>query len=445
MRISVFGLGYVGCVSVACLSRLRHHAIGVDIMQSKVDAIANGIPTVVEPEVTELIQEGHRNGTITATTDGAQAVHDSDASLVCVGTPTGRSGEHILTAVEATAEAIGEALMTKSDGHLVVIRSTVKPGTIEELLLPKIVREDNPNKHTISVVIIPEFLRESTAVRDYYSPPLVVVGTVDGEPDIHQGAIAALLAVDPEKVMWVQYRVAEMMKGLCNVFHALKVAFANEVGALCSEIGVDGRKVMHLLTQDRKLNISPAYLRPGMPYGGSCLPKDLRATVALAENAFVETPLLKSIEESNEAHKERAFEAVLETNGYRCVAMDGLAFKAGTDDLRESPMVPIAEHLIGKGYDLKILDPAVKTATLTGANRDYIEQRIPHLASRLVENETQLLQHAEALILTRDDNTLFERAKLLSPPPFVIDLTGAGRQLDRTKTTEPAEPIAAEA
>lgn len=443
MRVSVFGLGYVGCVSVACLSRLRHNAIGVDIMKSKVDAIANGIPTVVEPEVTELVEEGHREGRITATTDAADAVHQSDASLVCVGTPTGRSGEHILTAVEETADAIGQALMTKSTGHLVVIRSTVKPGTIETLLVPKIVREDNPHKDQISVVIIPEFLRESTAVRDYYNPPLVVVGTVDGKPDIHQGAIAALLAVDPEKVMWVQYRVAEMMKGLCNVFHALKVAFANEVGALCSEIGVDGRQVMHLLTQDRKLNISPAYLRPGMPYGGSCLPKDLRATVALAENAFVDTPLLKSIEESNEAHKQRAFEAVLQTNGYRCVAMDGLAFKAGTDDLRESPMVPIAEHLIGKGYDLKILDPAVKTATLTGANREYIEQRIPHLADRLVSDVGELLEHVEVLILTRDDDTLFERAKLMSSPPFIIDLTGAGREIDRTSSVESTVPVAA--
>lgn len=430
MKVSVFGLGYVGCVSVACLSRLRHEAIGVDIIQSKVDAIANGIPTVVEPEVTELMEEGHREGRITATTDCVAAVHASDASLVCVGTPAGRSGEHILTAVVATANAIGEALMTKEGGHLVVIRSTVTPGTIENLLLPKIVRPDNPHKDKISVVIIPEFLRESTAVRDYYNPPLVVVGTVDGEPDINQGAIAALLAVDPEKVMWVQYSVAEMMKGLCNVFHALKVAFANEVGALCEEIGVDGRKVMHLLTQDRKLNISPAYLRPGMPYGGSCLPKDLSATVALAKKFFVETPLLKSIGESNDSHKQRAFDAVLRTNGYRRVGMDGLSFKEGTDDLRESPMVPIAELLIGKGYDLKIFDPAVNAATLTGANREFIEERIPHLAERLVSTQEELLEHCEAVVLTRDGNELFDRIKLMPNPPMVIDLTGAGRTVE---------------
>jgi len=431
MKVSIFGLGYVGCVSVACLSRLRHHVIGVDIVQAKVDLIDAGVATVVEPEVDALMSEGFQDGRISATTDARQAVLDSDVSLICVGTPSNRAGEHDLTAVEATADAIGKALVEKTSSHLVVIRSTLIPGTIEKNLLARLVRMDNPNKGRISVVIIPEFLREGSAVRDYYDPPLIVVGTLGGKADLAQGAIAAIMSVDPEKIMWVQYQQAEMLKALCNVFHAMKVAFANEVGTLCDEAGIDGRSVMSLLTLDRKLNISPAYLRPGLPYGGSCLPKDLSAVVAMAERNYVSVPLLSGIIASNEAHKQRMQLAATKVNGYRRVAMDGLAFKSGTDDLRESPLVEIAEYLLGKGYDLKIYDPAVSTARLTGANQHYIEERIPHLASRLVANVEDMFEHAEVLILTRDDNELFDRAAMRENPPQVIDLTGAGRHIAR--------------
>ncbi len=429
MRVSVFGLGYVGCVSVACLSRLRHHVIGVDVVESKVNAIANGIASVVEPQVDELLTEGHLAKRITATTNAEQAVLDTDATLICVGTPTGRDGSHDLTAVMATAKAIGAALSKKTEPHLVIMRSTVAPGTVEGLLVPAILGPTGKTNGHVSIVIVPEYLRECTAVRDYFDPPLVVVGTADGQPDVEKGAIAALMAVDPERIEWVQYKQAEMLKTLCNVFHAMKVAFANEVGSLCSELGVDGRAVMRLLTMDRKLNISPAYLRPGMPYGGSCLPKDLSAVVSLATKHCVDTPLLRSIGLSNEAHKHRAYDAVLHLNGHRRIAMDGLAFKPGTDDLRESPMVTIAEYLIGKGYDLRILDAAVKTARLTGANRDYIEHHIPHLANRLVGTAEELLAHADALVLTRDDNELFDVARSMESPPMVIDLTGAGRSI----------------
>ena len=431
MKVSIFGLGYVGCVSVACLSRLRHHVIGVDIVQAKVDLIDAGVATVVEPEVDALMSEGFQDGRISATTDARQAVLDSDVSLICVGTPSNRAGEHDLTAVEATADAIGKALVEKTSSHLVVIRSTLIPGTIEKNLLARLVRMDNPNKGRISVVIIPEFLSEGSAVRDYYDPPLIVVGTLGGKADLAQGAIAAIMSVDPEKILWVQYQQAEMLKALCNAFHAMKVAFANEVGALCDEAGIDGRSVMSLLTLDRKLNISPAYLRPGLPYGGSCLPKDLSAVVAMAERNYVSVPLLSGIIASNEAHKQRMQVAVTKVNGYRRIAMDGLAFKSGTDDLRESPLVEIAEYLLGKGYDLKIYDPAVSTARLTGANQHYIEERIPHLASRLVADVEDMFEHAEVLILTRDDNELFDRAAMRENPPQVIDLTGAGRHIER--------------
>jgi GDP-mannose 6-dehydrogenase len=429
MKVSVFGLGYVGCVSVACLSRFRHFVIGVDVMESKVKAVAHGHASVVEPQVDELMAEGFRAKRISATTNAVQAVLATDATLICVGTPTGRDGSHDLSAVIATGQAIGEALRQKDEPHLVIMRSTVAPGTVETVLVPAILGEAGTSDK-IEIVIVPEFLRECTAVRDYFDPPLIVAGTHDGNASIDKGGIAALLAVDPERIEWVQYKQAEMLKGLCNVFHAMKVAFANEVGSLCHELGVDGREVMRLMTTDRKLNISPAYLRPGMPYGGSCLPKDLSAVVSLATRHCVDVPLLRAIGQSNDAHQQRALDVVRQLNGHRRIAMDGLAFKSGTDDLRESPMVRIAEHLIGKGYDLRILDPAVKSARLTGANREYIEQHIPHLADRLVGTSAELLKHAEALVLTRDEDTLFLAAQQLPKPPLIVDLTGAGRAIE---------------
>lgn len=428
MRISIFGLGYVGCVSVACLSKKGHAITGVDIMKDKVDLIADGRPTVVEPEVEVLIEQAHRAGQIDATTDAEQAVQNTDVSVICVGTPSGRDGALHMDYVAATAKDIGVALGNKSGPHLVILRSTVPPGTVEDLVVPTIRELSGKGPDEVRVVIIPEFLREGTAVADYHAPPLVVVGTADGRPDDeHASAIADLLSTDGAQIEWVQYRQAELMKSLCNAFHALKVTFANEVGALCAEAGIDGHEVMRLLTLDRKLNISPAYLRPGMPYGGSCLPKDLAAMVALTNQHFVDTPLLRSIAESNEAHKRRACEAALRCNGSRKIGMDALAFKDDTDDLRESPMVTIAEYLIGKGYDLKIYDPAVDTARLTGTNRAYIEQHIPHLAERLVGTIDELLDHADAILLTRGSEQLLQAIKAMSDPPQLVDLTLAGR------------------
>ena len=362
MRVSIFGLGYVGCVSVACLSDRRHQVIGVDVDKAKVDAIAHGFPTVVEPKIDQLLADGFREGRVSGTLDPIRAVHESDVSIICVGTPTTRAGSLDLSALKAVAGSIGDALRTKQGSHVIVSRSTVPPGTVEQLITPTILRHSRRTLDEIHVVVVPEFLREGTAVADYYDPPLLIAGTWNGEPNGIQGEIASLLATDPERIHWVQSRQAEMMKSLCNVFHAMKVTFANEVGALCHEIGVDGRKVMHLLVQDHKLNISPVYLRPGMPYGGSCLPKDLEATIALAADYCVDLPLLRSIRESNIAAKKRAIETVSHLNGFHHLAMDGVAFKSGTDDLRESPMIEIAEHLLGKGYKLKIHDPAVLEA-----------------------------------------------------------------------------------
>ena len=429
MKVSVFGLGYVGCVSAACLAKCGLRVIGVDVVDDKVQAIAAGRATVVEPEVDVLLAEAHRDGRITATLDGRAAVVDSEASLICVGTPSGRDGGLELSAVQSTAATIGEALRHKASraGHLVVVRSTVPPGTVERIVLAEINRYIDAAGENVSVVIAPEFLRESSAVRDYFDPPLSVIGTRDGRPDFHQGLLASLLAVEPEQIAWTSYREAEILKSLCNAFHALKVAFANEAGATCDELGIDGRRVMQLLTMDRKLNISPAYLRPGMPYGGSCLPKDLQALVSLARKACVATPLLEAVSDSNETQKQRIYQRLLAAGGRRRVGMDALAFKSGTDDLRESPMVAIAEFLIGKGYDLRIYDPAVDSARLTGANRRFIQQHIPHLAERLVASPYELLDHAEVLVLTGEDDDLLRRATRQSDPPLVIDVSGAGR------------------
>ena len=433
MRVSVFGLGYVGCVSVACLSKERHRVIGIDVIKSKVQAIRNGLATIVEPEVDKLLADGHVAGLVSATCDTAAAVLETDASIICVGTPSGRGGALDMTAIQSVAASLGDALREKDGEHLVIVRSTVPPGTVDNVVRATILEKSGKLAEEVEVVIIPEFLRECSAVYDFYNPSLTLVGTVDGEPSTWKDEIASLLVVDPEEIHWRDYREAELMKSICNVFHALKVSFGNEVGALCQELGIDGRSVMHLLTLDRKLNISPTYLRPGMPYGGSCLPKDLIATISLANQNCVNLPLLRSIRDSNQEHVRRACEAATQLGNIRRVGLDGLAFKAHTDDLRESPAVAIAEYLIGKGYDLRIYDPCVATAKLTGANREFIAARIPHLAERLVSTHEGLLYHSDAILLTRDDESLFERIKLSPNPPKVIDLTGAGRSL------EPAE------
>jgi GDP-mannose 6-dehydrogenase len=427
------------------LSKEGHIVTGVDIMKDKVDAIGHGRPTVIEPDVERLIAQGHQEGRVHATHDAELAVHSTEVSLVCVGTPSGRDGALHMDYVAATAKDIGDALAEKEGRHLVVLRSTVPPGTVEELVVPTILELSGKTADEICIVIIPEFLREGTAVADYHAPPLVVVGTSEGEPEQdHAAAIADLLSVEVDHIQWVQYRQAELMKSLCNVFHALKVTFANEVGALCSEAGIDGHEVMRLLTLDRKLNISAAYLRPGMPFGGSCLPKDLAATIALANQHYVNAPLLRSIAESNEVHKRRSCEAAIRCNGHRRVGMDGLAFKADTDDLRESPMVTIAEFLIGKGYDLRIYDPAVDTARLTGTNRSFIEEHIPHLADRLVGTTDELLDHSEAIVLTRGSEELLAAAHVRPDAPQIIDLTLAGRDsLTATQESETVEQLAA--
>src|SRR6266487_1224558 len=442
MKVSIFGLGYVGCVTAGCLAKDGHDVIGVDIAPAKVAKLAAGRPTVVESGLERLIAEGHRRKRIRATTNGREAVLASEASIICVGTPSGPDGTMDLTALRQTAELIGQSLQEKMERHVVILRSTVPAGTAESKVLPALHPECPPSYlfQESDLVVVPEFLREGSAIADYYDPPLVVVGSASGQPDGNKETVEKLFGGAGE-LHWVPFREAEMLKAVCNTFHALKVAFANEVGTLCASLSIDGQSLMARFVQDRKLNISPAYLRPGLPFGGSCLPKDLRMLLQIAGRAGVDLPLLRSILTSNEAHLKRSIDAVPK-NGRARVGLNGLAFKPGTDDLRESPIVLIAEHLIGKGYDLKIHDDAIKTSRITGANREYIEKRIPHLSSRLVGTLDELIEHSDIILITRDDDQLLERVVQREKRPIVVDLRGQNhlmkRMLEAKRLAKPA-------
>jgi GDP-mannose 6-dehydrogenase len=434
MKVSIFGLGYVGCVTAACLGKDGHEVIGVDVVPDKVKRLASGLPTVIETGLDELIAQTKESGRLQATMDGHAAVLNTDASIICVGTPNSADGGLDLTAVEQTARAIGRAMAEKGERHVVILRSTVPVGTCERVVLPAL-HPDNPHAALLEsdLVIVPEFLREGTAIADYYDPPFVVVGSATGKPDANEPVVAALFGSVVERLNWLPLREAELLKATCNTFHALKVAFANEIGALCRSFSVDGTSLMQQLVQDHKLNISPTYLRPGLAFGGSCLPKDLRMMLHLASHKNVDLPLLRSILPSNDAHLKRSMDLIPDT-GVRRIGLNGLAFKAGTDDLRESPIVLIAEHLIGKGHDLKIHDAAIETSKISGANRDYIEKRIPHLSSRLVHSLDDLIAHSEILLIARDGEAVLERAAKLGKRPLVIDLSGRPVHLRKTAT-----------
>jgi len=422
MRISVFGLGYVGCVTAACLAKDGHRVVGVDTVPSKVARFGRGLPTVVEPRLEALLRRGYRARRLSATTDARAAVLATDVSIICVGTPSRRDGSLDLSAVTETAESIGRALTAKTTQHLVILRSTVPPGTAESIIVPAL-GIDGATEQRIGFVVVPEFLREGSAIADYYHPSFVLVGSADGQPDGNASTVAELFNSTRGPLTWVPYRQAEMLKSVCNVFHALKVAFANEIGTLCAALSIDGHALMERFIADRKLNLSAAYLRPGLPFGGSCLPKDLRMVLHLSNRENCDLPVLRAVMGSNESHLLRTVERITDCGGRR-VALDGLAFKSGTDDLRESPLVRIAEHLLGKGYDLRIYDPAVEASRLTGANRQYIEERVPHLSSRLVATLDELLERIDVLVVARHRTELLERVARLDQPPRVVDLAG---------------------
>jgi GDP-mannose 6-dehydrogenase len=396
MNISIFGLGYVGAVSLACLARDGHRVIGVDIDRTKLELIAAGKTPVVEEGMVELMAEVAASGRVSVTTDVEQAVLDSQISLVCVGTPSAANGSQDQGAVLRLAEAMGRALRHKSDGHVVVMRSTLVPGTVEDVLRPIIERESGKKDgEHFHLCFQPEFLREGSSIKDYDKPPFTIVGANHDAP---VQKLRELFGHLPNQFIKTSVRSAEMMKVCCNNFHALKITFANETARLCEALGVDAFEVMDLLCQDTQLNISKAYLKPGFAFGGSCLPKDLRATTYLAKQRDVELPMLNGIMASNQAHLARALDKVLAT-GKRRVGFIGLSFKTGTDDLRESPLVTLAEQLIGKGVQLAIYDPEVQLSQLLGANRRYIEQHLPHLGQLLEPKIEVAIESADVLVV----------------------------------------------
>jgi GDP-mannose 6-dehydrogenase len=416
MKLCVFGLGYVGCVSAAALAARGHRVIGVDLDESKVEAVNAGEAPLVEPGLDELIAETRSEGSLSATADGARAVRDSDASLVCVGTPSGRGGQPSTDALQRVMETIGGAL--SSERHTVVVRSTILPGTSERLLIPLL--EETSGRSigpTLGFAFNPEFLREGSSLADFHRPPKTVIG----EADLPSGeTVATIYEGTPGLMFRVPIAVAEMAKYADNFFHALKVCFANEIGAASRAFGVDSHHVMEIFKADERLNISAAYLTPGFAFGGSCLPKDVRALAAAARSEHLELPILESVLRSNEAHLQRAFDLVAEL-GERRIGMFGLAFKSVTDDLRESPFVELAERLVGKGFDLKIHDPTVAPARLVGANRRFVEERLPHLSALLVDDPDELLEHARVLVIGNETPEAL-RAAAQSCGRWIVDL-----------------------
>ncbi|HYE15555.1 MAG TPA: UDP-glucose/GDP-mannose dehydrogenase family protein, partial [Pyrinomonadaceae bacterium] len=396
MKLSIFGLGYVGCVSAACFAKEGHDVLGVDVNPLKVEIINSGRSPIVEAGVGELIGEMVREGRLRATTDTAEAVRESEISLVCVGTPSNANGSLDLTYVKRVCKEIGAALEAKAGRHTVVIRSTMLPGTIESVVVPTLeVYSGKKEGRDFGVCINPEFLREGSSLKDFYAPPFTLIGADDEDVAAQvrrlYGRIDAPVYVTPVKA-------AEMVKYACNCFHALKVSFANEIGNVCKGLGIDSHRVMEVFCQDTKLNLSPYYLKPGFAFGGSCLPKDLRALQYKAKELDVETPVLHAALQSNRLQVERAVSMVLAT-GSRRVGVLGFSFKAGTDDLRESPMVSLIETLIGKGMKLSVYDRDVSLARLFGANKEYIEREIPHISQLMCGSVEEVLENSDVIVV----------------------------------------------
>jgi GDP-mannose 6-dehydrogenase len=419
--ISVFGLGYVGCVSAACLAREGHEVVGVDVNPAKVDLVNRGLPTILEEGIGELVAAMVTDGRLRATTDPAEAVAATGVSLVCVGTPSRPNASLDLGYVERVSEEIGAALRGRRGGgrHTVVIRSTVLPGTVDEVVVPALERGSGGRRgEAFAVCANPEFLREGTSIRDYYDPPFTLIGADDPEAEaVVRGLYAGIRA----PVHVVAVRVAEMVKYACNAFHGLKVGFANEIGNVCKALGVDSHEVMRVFCEDRKLNISPAYLRPGFAFGGSCLPKDIRAVTYRAGQLDVETPILRATLESNRRQIERAFDLVMAA-GSRKVGILGMSFKEGTDDLRESPMVALIEMLIGKGCELAIYDRDVSQSRLMGANKEYIEREIPHVWTLVRRRLDDVLAASDVLVVGNATVEFRELGPRLRPGQVVVDL-----------------------
>jgi len=424
MNLSIFGLGYVGTVCAGCFTAGRHTVIGGDVNADKVNGMNAGVAPIVEPGIAELFSEAHQRKLLRATTSVDDAIQSSDVSLVCVGTPSQANGSLDLTYMKRVCEQIGAALKSKSSPHLVVLRSTMLPGTTEDVLIP--ILEASSGKRAgagFDVCYNPEFLREGSSVYDFYNPPKIVVGEdTAGAGD----ALLALYAGIEAPVLRTTVRVAEMAKYCDNAFHALKVSFANEIGNLCKALGVDSHDVMDVFCEDRKLNLSPAYLKPGFAFGGSCLPKDLRALAYEAKRFDLESPVLNAILDSNAAQVQAGIRMIM-AEGKKRIGFLGMAFKPDTDDMRESPLVTVIETLLGKGFAIRIFDRNVSTSRLIGANRRFIEDHIPHLASLLVEHPEDVAENSDIIVVGYKSEEFASVLTSLRPEQIVVDFARIAR------------------
>jgi len=421
MNVAIFGLGYVGTVSAACLADLGHRILGVDVQTQKVDLVNEGRSPIIEKDLDDLLARGVETGRLTATTEWRRAVAETDLAWLCVSTPSRDNGSLVTRYLERVCEQIGQAIPDRSDPYVVVVRSTALPGTTEDLLVPIIEKASGGRAGVeLHVCYHPEYLREGSPVSDFRNPPKIVIGSDGGD-----GAelLASIYEPFEAELVHTSIRASEMCKYADNAWHALKISFANEIGVAAKRMGVDGRVVMDILCRDRQLNISEKYLRPGFAFGGSCLPKDLRAITHRVGRLDLGLPVLESVLASNERHIERAFRLVADA-GHRQVGVLGLSFKPGTDDLRESPLVTLCERLIGKGYELRIFDHNVSLAKLIGANLEYIRRHIPHISRLMVETPEALLEHADTIILGNDDDRHREVIRRAGADTAVIDLVG---------------------
>jgi GDP-mannose 6-dehydrogenase len=423
MNISIFGLGYVGAVSAGCLAQDGHSVIGVDPYQPKVDLINAGQTPVIEKDIGEIIAKAVAEGRLRATRDVAEAINGSEISLICVGTPSQQNGSLDLKYVRAVCEEIGLALKEKDAFHVVVARSTMLPGSMRTVVIPTL--EEYSGKQAgvgFGVCNNPEFLRESTAVYDYYHPPKTVIGETDARAGdqlarLYQSLDAPLVRTSVE--------TAEMVKYTDNVWHALKVSFANEIGNISKALGIDGHEVMDIFCKDTKLNLSPYYMKPGFAFGGSCLPKDVRALTYKARAMDLNTPILNAIMPSNQVQIDKGVSMVTE-KGNRKIGVLGFSFKAGTDDLRESPLVEVIERLLGKGYDVRLYDRNVRIASLVGANKDYILNKIPHISKLMVDSIDEVLGHAQTIVIGNGSEEFRDIAERLSEGQVIVDFVKLG-------------------
>ncbi|GAB4293345.1 MAG: GDP-mannose 6-dehydrogenase [Ignavibacteriaceae bacterium] len=420
MKISIFGLGYVGCVSLGCLAKNGNQVIGVDVNPTKVALINKGIATIVESGVDELISEAFRKSKISATSDAEQAVIESDLSIIAVGTPSTNEGHLNLEYIFQVAKDIAKAIKKKNKFHSVVIRSTVMPGTVKKVAEIIESLSGKKNNTDFGVGSNPEFLREGTAVKDYFHPPFTLIAS---ESQTVINNLKEIYAPINAEIIIADVKIAEIIKYINNTFHALKVGFANEVGNICKAIGIDAKEVMNIFIRDTVLNISPYYLKPGFAYGGSCLPKDLKALQTMAHDLYLETPIINSINKSNDQQIKRAINLIQNFKKNK-LGFVGISFKEGTDDLRNSPVVILIESLLGKGFEIAIFDSQVNYSKLTGRNKDFIDNHIPHLSNLMTDNLEKLVKYSEVIIVSNSDPEIKYILSSLDQN-IIVDLSGS--------------------